>query len=78
MPMVAGISGCLSHFIIWCVFVLMEPKSKTEIELELLEWVIKLVYSGMPLTWFRYYIIKKHEELEKQFNAEKAASDSSD
>ena len=33
--------------------------------LELLEWVLKLTYTGMPVDMLRYWILKKHEELEK-------------
>ncbi len=37
-------------------------------KLELLEWVIKLTYTGMPLSMFRRLLIKKHEELSKDDN----------
>jgi len=41
-------------------------------QLELLEWIIRLTYSGMPLPQFRYWIIKKHEELERELKNSQA------
>jgi hypothetical protein len=38
---------------------------KLRAQLEILEWVIKLTYTGMPLSMFRHLILKKHEELKK-------------
>ena len=43
-----------------------ELRNKNNKELlELLEWVLKLTYTGMPVDMLRYWLLKKHEEIEK-------------
>jgi hypothetical protein len=39
-------------------------KEKLKAQLEILEWVIKLTYCGMPVSYFRHLILKRHEELQ--------------
>ena len=33
--------------------------------LKVLEWCIRLTYIGMPLSYIRYWLLKKHEEVER-------------
>jgi hypothetical protein len=44
-------------------------------KLEILEWAIRLTYSGMPVSMLRYWLLKKHQEVEEMLSDKRNGSD---
>lgn len=43
-------------------------KENLKSQLDLLAWVIRISYCGMPVSYFRHMLLKRHEELEKELS----------